>query len=242
MAITFRGSANGTVIDGGTTSIDLTAIAGLAQNDVVVVHHRSSAGTGVDVSGWTRVFLNNMDRDLVAYKVMGGSPDTSISFWDTGGTSDSGAAVAAAFTGVDTATPLDVASTSNVGTDPPSIVPTSDDCAIVVMCSATVNDATPGTITNFTVQASAPANDTNPITAVSAYRILTGGAGGTQNPGQFSGLTITGGWSSTLALRPAGIATGQPAVKRMGGVVGANYRSPFGMWRELLLPPKLRWI
>jgi hypothetical protein len=227
MAITFRGAAGGSVTNGGTVSIDLTAIAGLAQDDVVVLISRSSAGTGASVSGWTDIWKNqDATQSLVAYKVMGGVPDTSVSFWDTGGTSDSGAATALAFTGVDTATPLDVTAVKvSATTDPPAIVPTSDDCAIVVLATSMVNDATPGTMTNYNVQTAAAANDTNPTTAVGTYRILTGGAGASENPPTFSTFSSTAAWVATVALRPAGVAVGQPYDLHEGGVPFINPHS-----------------
>jgi hypothetical protein len=254
MAIAFRGSASGTVINGGTVSIDLTAITGLAQDDVVCIYTISSAGTLADPSGWTPI---QSDTSVNAtayqagawYKVMTASPDTSVSFWDTGGTGDSGTALAFAFSGVDTSTPMDTTATeaegSNLpgGAGCPAIVPASDDCMIVVFMGASNLDATPGTLSNYTQPTTfhATSNDTSDTSSSGAYRLLSGGAGASEDPGAW---TTWGGagdtYGVTIALRPAA-ATGQPAVKRIGGVkfVGNRAGQNTNLWRraaDLLLP------
>lgn len=232
MAIAFRGSAAGTVIDGGTVSIDLTTIAGLAQNDVVCVFAVSSAGTLATPGVWVPI---QSDTNVNAgtgqagawYKVMGAVPDTSVSFWDTGGTGDSGTALAFAFSGVDTSTPMDATATEAEGNHLPggagcpAIVPASDNCAIVIFISGSVVDASPGTVTNYTHPTPnvSTSNDTSDTTCAGAYRLLTGGAGVSEDPGAWSGFGGAGAsYGVTIALRPLVAATGQPYDMHEGGV------------------------
>lgn len=224
MAIAFRGSAVGSVIDGGTVSIDLTTISGLAQNDVVCVFAISSAGTLADPSGWTLIQsdtnVNGTAYQAGAwYKVMGAVPDTSVSFWDTGGTGDSGSAVALAFSGVDTTTPMDATATEVEGSNLaatvgcPAIVPASNDCMIVILMGSSTNDATIGTVTNYTHPSpyTATTNDASDTTSGGGYRLLSGGAGASEDPGTWSNWGASGTtYGVTIALRPAAAGGGAP--------------------------------
>ncbi len=254
MAISFRGGSTNSVINGGVLSITLSGIAGLAQDDVVVAFCMSSGGTGATPAGWTNIKLNQtLHPDSVCYKVMGASPDASVSFWDTGTTSDSGIGVALAFTGVDTANVQD-ATAAFVGTlDPASVTPVHDNAAIIVFSGevGTTVDTTHGSITNFTVFGSPSASDTNSSTGGGAYNLLSGGAGVGINPAAWSLWSSTndvGTW--TVALREL-VAVGQPYDLHEGGVQFVNpvHNGGYGLkiWRkagELLLPPKrqLIWV
>lgn len=222
MAIAFRGSAVGSVIDGGTVSVDLTGISGLAQNDIVCVFTISSAGTLATPGVWVPIQsdtnVNGTAYQAGAwYKIMGASPDTSVSFWDTGGTGDSGSAVALAFSGVDTTTPMDATATEAEGNNLPggagcpAIVPASNDCMIVIFMGAATLDSTIGTITNYTQPTphTTTSNDTSDTTCEGAYRLLSGGASVSEDPGAWS---LWGGagasYGVTIALRPAVASSG----------------------------------
>lgn len=258
MAITFVGSATGSVIDSGTVTIDLTAIAGLAENDIVVVFGQSSSGTPATPSGWTTIYNLTARANGIFYKIMSGSPDTSVSLWDVGaGFGHSGTGIAMAFRGVDTSTPLDVAYqraniTSPDAPDPPSITPTSDNCCIVVFGGDIALDGSVGTITDYSVPVTITSDDDNDATCAVAYRILTGGAGVAEDPGAFSTWATTFATAATLALRPAA-AAGQPYDLHEGGVKFVNPHhggQNFQVWRTMLgwrkslagvlMPPKPR--
>lgn len=257
MAITFRGSATGTVANGGTVSINLTGISGLAQNDIVIAFGLGSSGTSANPSGYTAIHdaaVTGLNARL-SYKIMTASPDTSISFWDTGTNAHSGTGIALAFTGVDTSTPQDVATvevatSDNTSRHPSAITPTSDNCCVVVLSAAGGNglDTAPGSITSYATTVTTSSDDDNDTVCAGTYRILTGGGGSPESPANWDawlGTNITGSCSYTLALRPA--AEGQPAVKRMGGVrFGGDRRSGGGfssLWRTgLILPWRTRLV
>ena len=199
--ITFVGSASDNVINGGTTVLDVSGL-GLAQNDILLVFNVSSAGTPAAPSGYTSV----NGSTSVYYKIQTSTPDTSVSFWDSGGNGDAAAALGIAFRGVSTTTPLDVTSTTSTSIDPPSITPASNDCCILVFTLSAVVDGSPGTISGYahptphTITADDSAAD---ITVAMGYRILTGGAGVPENPAAWSDLSSNLPGSRTIALRPA---------------------------------------
>jgi hypothetical protein len=245
VAITYVGEAEVAVIDGGVITLSLTGIAGLAQDDIVLAVCFGSGGTAITPSGgWTNIELNGTYSSC--YKIMTSSPDTSITFHDPGASTASGTAIALALRGVDTTTPLDgvtptVAATSGVP-DPAAIVPASDDCAIVAMAGNFGLDASVGTISDYTT-IDITSDDNSDTASAIAYRILTGGAGVSQNPAAWSTWASSNYRVATVALRPAA-ATGQPTAKRMGGVefVQSFRRGQnSNLWRkaaELLLPPR----
>lgn len=257
MAISLRGTATGTVIDGGTVSVTLSGISGLAEGDVVVLCGQSSGGNVAGISGWTPA-TTATSLGQVFYKVMGASPDSSVTLWDSGTTSDAGAAVALAFSGVDTANVLDVSSptpvsANNAAADPPAITPATDNACIVVFCNARTGssaaDTAIGNISGYTTSVTAYGNDTNDAFVAAFYNILTGGAGVSQNPATPDAWSPPGSSaciSHTLALRA--LVPGQPAVKRLGGVkYAADYRKRGGgLWREmvsgLLVPRRQIWV
>ncbi len=248
MAITFVAAATPvSVINGGTCTIDLTTITGLAAGDIVIF---AACATGADASipgGWTNIFTGSggaVNRRLAfGYKFMGGSPDTSVTFWDTGGSTESGTAVAWAMRGVDTSTPLDGVTPTSIESasavpNCPSIVPSSNDCAVIIAAYNLVIDASIGTVTNYTTTGlTTTSDDSTDTTICGGYRILSGGAGGTEDPAAWSTWTAASYSAATAVLRPA--PPGQPIAKRMGGVQFAgSYRSPFSMWREILIPQR----
>lgn len=257
MAITFRGSSTNFVGNGGTVTVDLTTISGLAQNDIVLAFGVGSSGTSANPSGYTAIHdaaVTGLNARL-SYKIMTASPDTSISFWDTGTAANSGAGIAMAFTGVDTTTPQDVATDELATSDansrnPGSVTPTSNDCCIVVFSATghTGGDTAPGSITSYATTVTVSSNDDNDCTAAATYRILTGGAGSPEAPADWDAwatTNVTGSCSYVVALRPS--VSGQPAAKRMGGIrFGGDYRSGGAgrsLWRTgLILPWRTRLV
>lgn len=90
---------------------------------------------------------DDFDTNLqVSYKLMGGTPDASLSIPASDST-DSGVAVAIfAFRGVDSSSPVDIAATSAIGSnsgvvDPPAITPLSRGAWIVVCGGSASADA-----------------------------------------------------------------------------------------------------
>jgi hypothetical protein len=222
VAITFVNEAVDSAVDGGTPSVDLTDIAGLAQNDVVLGFCCTSGGTQTTPSGWTHISNRSIVsgsetlRWLLCYKVMGASPDSSVTFWDSGTSGDAGAAIAVAFRGVDTTTPFqsdydefnnyeheEEAPTTVPPT--PSITPDIDNCAIVVFGGANKEEADPGGISNYTTAGDAAGADNREAAVAAAYRILVGGAAVEQSPGAWSSWGSQTGVAIgiTVALRDA---------------------------------------
>ena len=246
MAITFVGSATGTVINGDILTVSLTGIAGLAENDIVLAFGSSNSDPAItanDPSGYTSIDFTAGGAGLfvgyLSYKIQTSTVDTSLTFWDTGTTADSGTAIAMAFRGIDTTTPLDVTTVelgSGLGTtfDPSAITPVNNNACIVIFGAGSAVDSSIGTVASYTQPTAhtATSSDTNSTTIAAAYRILVGGAGSPEDPAAWSTWTQVSGPSVmyTVALRPF-VATGHPAAKRMGGVrfVG-GFRNPFNTW------------
>lgn len=149
---------------GQTLTADLTALTGgsaaaAAENDLVVVfglgydNNRFDSTLSMSTSGYTQIA--NLDsgpgksgapdsESLSAYKVMGATPDTSITmnFGSCSNGVNSGAPglIAMVFRGVDTSNPLDVAVQSYAGRgtylpNPPAITPVSAGAWVVAMAT-----------------------------------------------------------------------------------------------------------
>lgn len=210
----------------GTTSdatISLTSLTGglasaPAAGDLVIVYFGTGSTTVRDlfVSGYSviqrRSSSDNYDTNLVvARKFMGGTPDTSFTL--TGGTfsaDDAGAVAVQVWRGVNTTTPLDVASISRAGNnsvrcDPPFITPITSG-AIIVAGGAGAHNAGTRTYSSsdLTDFISVGANDTNDVTIGLGYKVWTSGA---FDPALFTFSSTNNSafsWAAvTLALRPA---------------------------------------
>lgn len=213
--ITFIAAATpASVTNGGTATVDLTTIAGLAQDDIVLGFCFSTGGTRANPSGWTEIQSDTnvgagSGQVQCSYKIMGASPDTSVSFWDSGTTADSTAALAFAFRGVNTASPINTSAETETGAgnnpDPPSVTPGVDNCCIVIFACGFGLDTSVGTVTNYThpTNDTITANDNNDSTVAGAYRILTGGSGVPEDPGSWNSWANMANWSVTIALEPA---------------------------------------
>ena len=134
---TFVGSASGSSQGNDDTVISLTSLSGgsgsaPAEDDIVVVCcHVSDNTNPPTMSGYTTAASgaanDTYDSSLVVfYKVMTGTPDTSITIVGNANGTDAQTAVVFVFSGVDTTTPLDVTPTvsqvtNTVLADPPSI-------------------------------------------------------------------------------------------------------------------------
>jgi hypothetical protein len=213
--ITFVDSAVDTVINSGTLSITLPGT--LVANDIVIAFCATSAGTVATPSGWTEIHSDGSinatnDQGGAYYKIMPSTPDTSVSFWDSGsGTSEAGAGLAFAFRGVDTGNPVDT-SAEYEGTDTnsstPAVTPSSNDCCIMTMTyiNHTAVAITPPTNYTAPTNWTAFGDDTENVVVSGAYRILVGGAGAPEDPSAFGWGGGTGSatkYGVTVALRRA---------------------------------------
>jgi hypothetical protein len=144
---------------GVTTNItvSLASIAGIQQNDLVIVALSIGAVTDKSyrISGYTQIadlYSNDtFDANLqVGYKFMGATPDTSVTI--TGGTgptvvTDAYAIAIHVWRGIDTTTPLDVTTTTTTAIDtgipnPPAITPTTANSVVLVAAGTGHNGGT----------------------------------------------------------------------------------------------------
>jgi hypothetical protein len=215
--ITFVGQTSAT-FEGSTTvgtTISLTGL-GLQNGDIVIVAYESCGTTDKAqvIAGYTTVadlYANDTEDSnlLVAYKIMGTVPDTSVTIPATGNAADAGAVVVQAYRGVDISTPLDVTRTtvSLINTaipDPPAITPVTSGARIVVAAGAAHTTGTgvftASYLSNFL---SVVSNDTNDATVGMGNVSWTSE---TYNPAAwtFTGTNSTNFSTNsvTMALRP----------------------------------------
>ena len=201
---------------GGTNS---TPSAG----DLVVVtvvvgsQARNPSQTIATPSGYTNLTQLNPNTGtydtsmVVAYKVMGSTPDTSVTMPSTGNNADAQQWTIQCFRGVDQATPMDAtavsASAGNVRAqpNPGSITPVTAG-AWVVICGggAAATGVAYTAPTNFTTNfLTGFTADTNDAQVGSGY--WSGWTSGAVDPGVYGGgsTTVVDSWAAyTLALRP----------------------------------------
>jgi hypothetical protein len=148
----------------------------------------------------------------VAYKFMGGTPDTATTFGPTGNAADSGAMAVYVFRGVDSSTPLDVAAVPATGTGtsrvvPPDITPSTAGAFVVVAGSAGHNGGvdtfTSSDLTDFRTQGGT--NDTNDVTLGIGHQAdWASGPTNYATWGHTQADSADFSWAAiTLALRPA---------------------------------------
>jgi hypothetical protein len=233
MAISFLGQDIARANNGGDPSIDLTTIVGLAENDLVVVAYGIGDNDGVDetmamiTTGYTKIadLFADDDQDTnlgVFWKFMGATVDTTAVCDGLGGNDAAVSAIALAFRGVDTSTPIDVTTTTATGVnsnipDPPSIDYPSTG---VWTLAAGAFGHTSGPTVTMTVPTnyagiSYSANDTSDVCTALAYYDSPADP---EDPGAFGPSiadNVAHSWcAATVALRPA------PA----GAAAGAYYQ------------------
>lgn len=211
----------GAVTAGASGALSLTSLTGgigsapIADDLVIVaIGTGDSSDQNISIStpaGYTEIVdiykdsIFGTDANLGVYwKVMGGSPDTSV-------TIPSLTAVRAAvyvLRGVDTTTPLDATTTTDTGpsgsASPPDITTVTAN-AMVVIISALTSSSTITVPSGFSNLATA-VNGTTGKTLISSKIQATAGL---VNPPNYSisGGSTSANASATLALRPAGTGT-----------------------------------
>ena len=224
MAITLVGNVTNTFVNSGL-SLSLTGLTGGSDSapiagDIVVIISGApeTADTNVSIttSGYTNQELYANDtRDangVFAYKIMGGTPDTTVAIPATSASTVRGSVVARVYRGVDQTTPIDVAVTTATGANgdranSPSITPVTAGAKILALGFATNPASTSGTATG-------PANMADFITVVgsgSGRSSIAGMASQDWTSGAFDPAAWTAttnnandSWVAfTVALRPA---------------------------------------
>ncbi len=224
MALTFVGSKTGAGT-GATYSVDLTGLTGgvgtaAKAGDLVIclVGSGSSADLAIGVSSpgdYTElVELVGSDSRVsnfsVNWKLMGPTPDTSVTVVGENNSANGGAAVVFVLRGADRITPIDVATTSITGTngalpDPPAITPITPGAWIVV-CGVGTGDSTPVAQTvpsgyGNAVSVLGTGSTRSAVTSI-ASKAWTSGA---ENPAAWTGgeTTVSDAWcAATIAIRP----------------------------------------
>ena len=224
MAITLVGNVTNTFVNSGLT-LSLTGLTGgsgsapIAGDLVVIISGApETADTNVSITttGYTNQELYADDtRDangVFAYKIMGGTPDTTVAIPATSASTVRGSVVARVYRGVDQTTPIDVAVTTATGANgdranSPSITPVTAGAKILALGFATNPASTSGTATG-------PANMADFITVVgsgSGRSSIAGMASQDWTSGAFDPAAWTAttnnandSWVAfTVALRPA---------------------------------------
>lgn len=221
MAITIEGTPTSAQGDSATASVSVPTVSGgILAGDILVVafcaceaeDNTSSTPSGMDGEWISELQCGQSPPSVpglqVWYEICEGSESgtrsTSLSFtcgWMM---------IAFVVRGVDNTTPLDVTPTTEQGAangypDPPSITPTNDDCCIFAfgVKDETGADTLTSHPTNYTGLGWENNNQLTGGTLMSAYRILSGGGGSTENPGVWSGSGGNDQWAAaTIALRP----------------------------------------
>ena len=229
-----RAAATGLQFVGGTTafgrgdtytSVSLTSLTGgigsapIAGDIVIVVHGNVSTGDiDPSVSGYTELtelYANDeVDANMaVAWKIMGGSPDTSVTVFQDGGASNGHATAIHVWRGAHQTVPFNVTTTTATGTssdkpDSPTITPTTAGSVVFTVGMAAQDDTAAATMT-------APAGYTdNDFVAKgdggsrSAIAVIASKAwvSGAEDPGAWSGgeVDTSNSWvAATLVLQPA---------------------------------------
>ena len=236
MAISFKGFIDGAqdADPAATCTVDLTASldtstggsgGNVAEGDFVLL--LAYGCDTIDVScSWSTPsglgdlgeMFSNDNRDtntLLAYKIMGSTPDTTAVATVIQNSTRSSSIVAMVFTGVDSSTPIDVTTTTSTGNnsanmDCASITPSTVGAWVLAIGAATVADTvaagTPVTTypSGYTALWSTSCK-TTPYDAMAAASYMVWSSG-TEDPGTYiaSGSNSSQSWLGyTVALRPA---------------------------------------
>jgi hypothetical protein len=221
-ALTYVGSAEGS----GTSAAYNVSLTGLSlqQGDLVIVVNgwgssNVNGDPGVGTAGYTEVadlYANDtVDANFsVSWKLMGASPDTSVS---CNGSSDAQAGSACevhVWRGADQLLPLDVTSTSATGVDSalfdsPSITPVTAGAVVLSLGLSTSNSASGDTSitapSGYSNQADINGNG-NLRSCQTGIASKAWSGSGAEDPGAWSNITTNtfNSWAAvTLAIRPA---------------------------------------
>lgn len=213
---------------GSTYSCSLTSLTGgsdssAAAGDIVIVitgwASTANGNPGVTTSGYTEVpgstdLYSNDTRDAnvsANYKVMGASPDTSVTVSGFNNAANGGATVVQVWRGIDQTVPMDATVTTATGgnassPDSPSITPVTSG-AVVLSAGLGTDDTTPLTKTAPTGYGNAVTTtgtgSTMSVTVGIASKAWSSGA---ENPAAWTGgeTSTSDSWGAfSIALRPA---------------------------------------
>lgn len=226
-----------------TISASLTALTGgiagsAAAGDIVIVVASAASNNGstptvpsISTAGYTNLTSalfadgtsGNDSNMKVAYKVMGGTPDTSVSATASpNNASWTFTIMVHVWRGQDTVTPIDVTTTTATNNadgapNPPSITPVTAGAVVLAIGACSFTNTTgpqnvtgaPSGYSNLVQQTGGAGGTTVRICAGIASKSWSGS--GAEDPGPFSMTANSNGWTwcaATVALRPPSVANG----------------------------------
>ncbi|MBI2030764.1 hypothetical protein HYT05_04020 [Candidatus Kaiserbacteria bacterium] len=205
-------------------NVSLTGLTGgiasaAAEGDLVIVStgfvSTSNGNPGVGTAGYTELndLYANDTRDAnfsVNWKLMGVSPDTTVSCNGSGSASNGAVCVVHVWRGADQTTPFDVASTSATATNSavpnsPSITPTTSG-AIVISTGLGTGSAVDNSVTAPTGYSNKVDISVDPSSAATVGISSKSWSSGAEDPAAWTTWTTStsDSWAAmTLAIRPA---------------------------------------
>jgi len=222
ISIISGGALTGGINNGN--AVTLTFPGGVQQDDVVYVCSGIDGTVSPSTSGYTQIaaVTSGGHRVGVWRKIMGATPDASVTISGTGQPQDAHAVVALILRGVETTQPEDVAATTDSGSstnpDNPAITTTFSTTLILAFASSRVNDTAITAPSGYNNQTDIAVSDTNPSTTAVATKELS--PAGTEDPASWTDWA-SGTWGAiTVAVRPSGYVS-VPVVGASGtGQVG----------------------
>lgn len=211
-APTLVGTVTAGALDGGNPVGTLPV--SIAAGDLVFMfggHARFANGASILTAGYTNgtKFGSSTAPGRAAnygYKLMGGTPDASVTCEGSGDAQDAVSYVGHVYSGVDQVTPLDATpATTNGGTsgvpNSPAITTVTADAIVLSYGLSRQLDVAVTAPAGYGNLAQQTGDDTTDITAMGAD--ITVASPGSEDPGAWSGIAVNGHCSMTAAIRPA---------------------------------------
>lgn len=234
MAISVIATLEGSAINGGDVTLDLSA-TGVAEGDVVVVFGGLPSSTLATADIETADYVEgtpfgSTSAPAIAltygYKIMGATPDTEV-VCNGGGSGTAGVAYGGyVLRGVDLTNVYDASPVTATGAsgspDGPEITTVTDGALVVVFGGVRSNDSTATEPTGYSNKFEINANDDNDISVGGAT--LLKATAGAENPDAFGSFGNSRWGAVTLAFRPASAGsdiTGEAAITEAGDTVSA---------------------
>jgi len=200
------GALTGGINNGG--SVTLTFPAGVLQDDVVYVCSGIDGTPTIATSGYTAIanVTSSNQQTWVWRKIMGATPDASVTINGTGQPQDAHTVVALILRGVEVTQPEDATPTTASGssTNPnnPAITTVFNRAWVLAFASSEVNDTSITAPSGYTNQTDIAVSDTNPSTTAVATKEIT--PPGVEDPPSWTDWA-SGTWGAiTVAVRPGG--------------------------------------
>lgn len=204
MSISLVSATSNTEIGGVDVAVPIN---NAEENDVVIVFGGHGVGEStIDApTGYTAIATDTTQVPSGAwYKVMGATPDTSVTCDGGGNAADAVVYCVWVLRGVDTTNVLDVSATQATGTasgpDNASITPSTAGSWVLALAMSTVLDVSVVQPTGYEMTVEATRNTTNDVSVAGAT--YDGWASGAEDPSAWT-FWSNGNWHAiTVAIRP----------------------------------------